>query len=315
MTGLIFTVNEESFNSDFAITDSDLIRLASEKLEHIFGFGITVVKPNGAMFYKHSYDLGDKYGLVCHGGQNNTILVSVSATGLNNAKENWETRLFRFLESATSPSITRLDLAHDIYNAPKFLVDHYLRQYDMGGFTTYRQKPSVSQAGNWLTPDDKGRTLYIGIRKNGLYTRIYEKGLQLQSVEFPTWLRLESEIKAKDRIIPHDALLNPHDYFAGLYPCFRSFNRKATRIETFKKELNADFDKRIKWGKHQTGGLIHLMRELNFSDADIIKALEGSKIPKQFQRQFLGNNLPSIHTEPASEIANTNSLDLLLKEN
>jgi phage replication initiation protein len=304
-----FTVNEESYNSELVLTDSDLIQLVSEKIEHIFGFGITLVRPNGMDFYDRSYELGDKYGYVCHGGQNNTLLVKINATGLNNSRENWEVRLFRFLETAIQPSITRLDLAHDIYNAPKFLIDYYLTQYDKGGFTTYRQKPSISQAGNWLTFDDKGRTLYIGKRTSGLYLRIYEKGLELQSVDNPTWLRLEAEIKSKDRIIPHDVLLNPHDYFAALYPCFRTFNRKASRIETFKKELNADFDKRIKWGKHQTGGLIHLMKELNFSDAEIIQALEGTKIPKQFQRQFIGNTLTAIHTEPASEIANTNPLE------
>jgi phage replication initiation protein len=306
-----FTVNEESYNSQFVLTDSDLIQLVSEKLDHIFGFGITLVRPNGAMFYDRSYQVGDKYGLVCHGGNNTTILVSINGTGLMNAKQNWETRLFRFLQTAIQPSITRLDLAHDIYHAPKFLLDHYLGQYDTGGFTTYRQKPSISQIGNWFTEDNKGRTLYIGSRKSGLYLRIYEKGLELKSNDFPTWLRLEAEIKAIDRIIPQDALLNPHDYFAGLYPCFRTFNRKALRIETFKKELNADFDKRIKWGKHQTGGLIHLMKELNFSDQEIIQALEGTKIPQQFQRQFLGNTLTTIHTEPASEIANTNPLEYI----
>lgn len=296
-----FTVNEESFNTDMVLTDHDLILLTSETLHTIFGFGITLKQDHGIMFYQRSYILGDSYGYVCHGGQNNTILVTLNATGLTHARENWETRLFHFLEIAINPSITRIDLAHDIYNAPEFLIDHYLGLYDRGGFTNYRNKPAVSQAGNWLTENTNGRTLYIGNRKSGLYMRIYEKGRQLNSAQFPTWLRLEGEIKSDNRFITHDTLLRPHDFFAGLYPCLRSFNRTFSRIETFKNELNADFDHRVKWAKHQSGGFLKLLNELGKTPDEIIKMLQGDKIPKQWQRKFFGNTKTAIHNEPDIE--------------
>jgi len=296
---ITFTINEETCNTDMVLTDYDLIMLASETITTIFGFGITVQRGNGMNFYARSYELGDNYGNVCHGGQNSTIMISVNATGLMNARENWESRLFHFLEIAISPKITRIDLAHDIYTAPDFLIDHYLCVYDKGGFTNYRNAPAVNQAGNWLTPNTDGRTLYIGKRTSGLYLRIYEKGRQLQSLLYPTWLRLEGEIKSDNRFITHDVLLRPHDFFAGLYPCFRSFNNTFTRIDTFKNEVNADFDHRIKWAKHQSGGFIKLLKELTYSNDEIISMVEGAKIPKTWQRKFFGNTKPAIHDEPA----------------
>lgn len=297
---LNFTVNEESFNTDTVLSDNDLILLASETLQTIFGFGITVKKNNGLMFYDRSYVLGDDYGHVCHGGQNNTILVSLNGTGLIHSRDNWESRLFHFLEVSISPSITRVDLAHDIYNAPQFLIDHFLTVYDKGGFTNYRNKPAISLVGNWHTSDSKGRTIYIGNRSSGLYFRIYEKGKQLQSQDYPNWLRLEGELKSANRIIPHDVLLRPQDYFAGLYPCLKTYVNKFSRIQTFKNELNSDFDNRVKWAKHQSGGFIKLMTELGNSPDEILDLIQGNKIPKQWMRKFFGNTKPSIHTEPDS---------------
>ncbi|MFD0930212.1 replication initiation factor domain-containing protein [Methylophilus glucosoxydans] len=302
-----FTCNAESYNTDFAITDDELIVMASAICKSIFGFGITVKRPNGAFFYNTSYELGDGYGLLCYGGQNNTLLVSINGTGCGQCSLGWQLRLYRFLEAAISPTITRIDLTHDIYDAPDFTIDHFRGVYDRGGFTTYRNPPSISMVGNWHTKDQKGRTLYIGSRTAGLYLRIYEKGKQVQSQDKPTWLRFEAELKSCDRIIPHDVLLNPHEYLAGTYPALRFINHKQTHIEKQRHEVRADFDHRVKWAKRQSGGFLHLLIELGYSQAEILEMLEGEKVPKAFRQKFLDNPNPSI-CEQAAQIDSTQSL-------
>jgi phage replication initiation protein len=102
--------------------------ILSKKLNEIFGFGITTVRDRGAFFYERSFELGNGYGMVCHGGQNKTILVSVNATGLSQASEGWEGRLYVFLYNASMPSITRVDLAHDYFNPEFFTVDNCLKE-------------------------------------------------------------------------------------------------------------------------------------------------------------------------------------------
>jgi phage replication initiation protein len=309
---LNFTVNEESFNTDLVLTDSDLIRLVSDLLQFIFGFGISTVRPTGAFFYKRSYELGDGYGLVCHGGQNNTILISLNGTGLQHAPENWESRLYNFLEVAISPTITRIDLAHDIFDADENLIHFYLSEYMNGKFQKSGRPPKINQVGNWLTPNTDGRTLYIGKRTNGLFCRIYEKGYQLQSEDYPNWLRIEVEIKSVDRYLPHDILLRPHEYFAGSYPALQNFSQTFTKLDTIKHEVRADFEHRKKWAKRQTGAFIKLLSELGYTPQQIVDDLEGSKIPRAFEQKFLDNTKSSIHAEPASENANTNPLDFSL---
>lgn len=306
---LNFTCNEESYNTQFSVIDDDLIIQVSDTLKRIFGFGISTVRSSGAFFYTRSYELGDNYGMVCHGGQNNTILVSLNAVGLSQAKDNWEVRLFRFLQTAIQANITRIDLAHDLFNAPLFTVDHYLNQYEKGAFTNYSRPPKVGQAGNWLTANDDGRTLYIGKRTNGLFCRIYEKGLQLKSVDKPTWVRIEVELKNVDRIIPLEVLLFPHQFLAGSFPAFRFISQSFKRIETYQHEVKADLNHREKWAKRQTGGFIKLLNELGYSPAEIMQKLEGEKVPKVFRRKFLENEKTSICESPVSQVANLNPLD------
>lgn len=173
-----FTVKDDSFESPFDDSLTSLMYTVSEYLNNIFGFGITLIRPTGQFFYERSYDLGNKYGIVCHGGQNNSLLVSINGTGLSQATDGWESRLYKFLHSATLPTITRIDLAHDDFAPTLFTLDNCLKEFLNGAFKNGKRSPSVSQAGNWIQPDGRGRTLYIGKRTNGLFCRIYEKGLQ-----------------------------------------------------------------------------------------------------------------------------------------
>lgn len=309
-----FTVKDSTFNHDkieksfISVGTNELIIHASRKLNDIFGFGITLVRPTGMNFYERSYELGNKYGHVCHGGQANSLLVSINGTGLSQAASGWENRLFIFLKSSVAPSITRIDLAHDDFNPSFFTVDNCLSEYLKGSFTNGKRQPSVSQAGNWIKPDGAGRTLYVGKRTNGLFCRIYEKGLQLGSLELPNWVRCEVEIKSVDRIIPLDVLLKPHHYFAGSFPIFNQLHTVQTRIDTYQHEVKADIAHRTKWAKRQTGAFINLMNQLGFNDSEIVEKLIAEKLPAQFKQKFLDNDLQSVHEFSRQAAAHSNTL-------
>ncbi|ASF45850.1 replication initiation factor domain-containing protein [Methylovulum psychrotolerans] len=162
-----------------ALGDEDYITALSLHLHDIFGYGITRKRESGLNFYHHSYDLGfNGWGIVCIGGQNGTVLVTVKGQGLMSAKVGWELRLKRFLQNIPDAKITRVDLAHDSFNSEVSLND-YLEMYRAGLFNGRGCPPEVECHGNWEKPNGKGRTLYIGSRQSGRYLRIYEKGLQL----------------------------------------------------------------------------------------------------------------------------------------
>lgn len=313
---LNFTVKDITFNhvqietndKDVdSLNSHDLIIYCSKKLDEIFGFGITLVRPSGAFFYERSFELGNKYGLVCHGGQAGSILISINGTGLAQASDGWQNRLFIFLKSSVAPSITRIDLAHDDFKPTFFTVDNCLAEYLKGSFKNGKRQPSVSQAGNWIQPDGKGRTLYIGKRTNGMFCRIYEKGLQLDSDSTPEWVRCEVELKSVDRIIPLDVLLKPHHYFAGSFPIFNVLSQVQTRVETYQHEVRADIDHRTKWGKRQTGSFINLLSQLGFSDSEIIHKLKAKELPKKFKQKFLENDLQSVHQIPRRAAEHSNN--------
>ncbi|UOF80590.1 replication initiation factor [Inoviridae sp.] len=308
------TVNEESFNLENVVTDEELIFCASRIVKSIFGFGITLQRPNGLYLYDRAYELGDNYGHLCHGGQNRTVLISIDGKGCAQASEGWQTRLYRFLELSIQPKITRIDLAHDIFDAPRFTIDHYVALFHKGKFQNGGRPPKTSQAGQWLTPDSDGRTFYVGKRANGLFTRIYEKGLQLESLEKPTWLRIELEFKSVDRILPLEMLLRPHEYFAGAYPALRSFNNQFQRVDTISHEVRADFEHRLKWAKRQSGGFLKLLGELDYTPQQIFEMLEGKEIPKAFRQKFLDNPKPSICEIPAAQVAYPTMSDINLKD-
>lgn len=306
---LHFTCHEDAIThlNPQVVTDFDLIIEVSSMLENVFGFGITLVRPNGANFYARSYTLGSDYGMVCHGGNNQTLLVSVNATGLTLALEGWENRCYQLLNKLMNASITRIDLAHDDFEPTFFTVDNMLLEFHKGAFNNGNRSPSVSQAGNWIKPDGKGRTFYVGKRTNGLYLRIYEKGLQLKSLEFPNWVRVEAELKSTDRHIPFDVLLRPHEYLAGTYPVLRRLTEKQEKIKTYQHEVKADINHRILWGKRQNGSLIQLLTQLNYSELEIINMLKSEKLPPKFKQKFLDSDLPALHNLPRSYVEPTQS--------
>jgi len=278
------TVHEDTFTGewlgDFVVTDDQLILECSALCENIFGFGITQKREKGANFYHRSYVLGDGYGMVCHGGQRNSLLISLTGDGCNAALDGWEGRLFTFLKlKAVSPKITRIDLSHDVLDGVNYSVDRAFTDFDSGLFSAGGRTPDIEQRGNWHSPNGKGRTLYIGHRSNGKYARIYEKGKQLGDAS-SLWVRVEVELKSVDRIIPFDVLLRAGEYLAATYPALEWISERQERIKTSQKSLQITYEKTIEWVKRQCGSALWVISMIEGgADNALSKLVQVGKVP------------------------------------
>lgn len=263
---LNFTCRDSTFawEGSGVVTDDQLIAEASVQLMGIFGYGITVQREKGANFYKRSYTLGDGFGMVCHGGQRHTLLVSISGEGLTAAKEGWEKRLYDWLGTADSARITRVDLTHDVFDGQAYSVDRAKTEFEEGLYSCGGRTPDCEQRGNWLKPNGKGRTFYVGHRTNGKFARIYEKGKQL-GASHSSWVRCEVEFKSVDRDIPFDVLLKAGEYLAAAYPAFAWICEKSSRIATSKKSAELTYEKAVEWCKRQCGATLWTIAQIEGS--------------------------------------------------
>nr|WP_252150031.1 replication initiation factor domain-containing protein [Acinetobacter cumulans] len=254
------------------------ITTLDEHLEQIFGFSTTARNKTGRNFYKQSYVLGHDMGLVCIGGQRNTILVMLSGKGCSFATEGWERRLYTFLTNiAKRAKLTRIDLAHDDFSGENINVD-WAEQHDTNsekgtGFQNGSRKPNVEHKGNWKRPNGRGRTLNIGSRESGMYVRVYEKG-RAEGDPDDNWQRAEVEFKACDRILPFDMLLAPSEYFMGSYPCFSYLKNdiQPSKIESLKKNASISAKAALETIKHQYGKYINLFKQV-FDPEELINLI------------------------------------------
>lgn len=236
---LRFTIGEETFRSEaVGVDDVSYVMALSEKLTEILGYGVTRDLERSRDFYLNAWELGDNYGHVGIGGQNqrSTIMVSINGAGCLAAREGWEHRLFDFLKTkARRASITRVDLAHDCFDG-EVTVDQADQWFDDGLFTASVNEPHHEYKGNWKKPNGKGRSLYIGLRRNGKLCRIYEKGKE-QGDASSEWVRIEIEYRNVKRVIPFDVLLDPSAFFVASYPCLRFIDpgRQPERMEIKRK--------------------------------------------------------------------------------
>lgn len=251
-----FTAKRESFfneNPEAVGENEDRVILeVSFACEKIFGFGISHKRETGMNYYRSSYVLGASYGVVCIGGQRDTVLVSLSGEGCAAAKQGWEKRLHDWLtDHSIQGRLTRVDLAHDDYDG-LVSVDDYDFVYDLGNFNNGGRNPGCEHKGDWKNPNGKGRTFCVGSRENGKYFRAYEKGRQLGDKQSP-WVRTEVEFKSVDRDIPFDVLLRPGEYLAAAYPACGWINQKQQRIKTTNKAAQISYQAGIDWLKAQCG--------------------------------------------------------------
>lgn len=251
--------------------------------EGIFG-GMTD-RERGIHGWSKSF-LFDRGGVVfALGGQRNTAFLSLPGEGCAFVSD-W-LPLVCLLRDELRGHITRWDGAVDDYEGRRS-VDHAVELYKLGGFKNGGRQPLPRQLGNWITPDDLGRTFQVGQRRNGKLLRIYEKGKQLGDPSSP-WVRWEVELHNIHRLIPWDVLERPGDYVAGAYPCMSWVSERASRIRTIKAQDAISYARLQHVGSVAYGTLVNVMMQREGSAERVVELLKREGVPRRltFSDDFL----------------------------
>jgi len=269
----------------------DAIPRISSILLDIFGIGVSQQRDYGINHYKYSYHLGDGYGLLGIGGQNDTINVQIHGKGAMMAKVGWEQRLHDYLTAVgeSEAYITRIDIAADFYEG-QYTPEQAKSDYLEDKFSLTNRKPKAECRGDWFT-DDGGKTFYVGNRESGKLLRVYEKFKQIIGLigikavnaehalhDLKKWCRVECEWHRKHRRLDPDMLINPGQYLAASYPALGFISEIQQKVLTTKKKVVATVERTIQNIKHQAGASIYALIQLK--GVQVIRELIREDIPK-----------------------------------
>lgn len=239
------------------------------------GLGNLVERRGGLLGFKRSYAFDYRGALFAFGGQNGRAILSLPGEAC--AIVNDWAALVAFLRDGLAARITRWDGAVDDFDGLR-TVDDAVRWYLADEFNAGGNRPACRQDGNWLTPDTKGRTFYVGRRSNGKLMRVYEKGKQLGDPLSP-WVRFELELHNKDREIPWDVLLRPGHYVAGSFPCMAWVHEEAFRIRTIRNQKRIAYGAAIHWARVAVGQLVNTMERIEGDPAAVLGKLRRPGTP------------------------------------
>lgn len=225
----------------------DLVSCISSKLFAILGFGVTTDRGYGQFNYKRSWQLGNGLGLFMLGGNAETAFISLTGQSLTAALEGFEYEIYNFMV-AVQASITRVDLAHDIFDGFGYSVDECRQDYLDDRFYVKGARPKGEMKGNWDYIDGKGRSYYVGSRAGGKMLRVYEKGLQLGgdvASLYKGWVRIEVELKKTSSrpVLPLDIVINAGHYLAGSYPALSFLSDVQKRIISTRSAVKVTVEK------------------------------------------------------------------------
>lgn len=257
-----------------------------QELLSILGHAFTpaINRNAGKYGYEHSFTLGNSKALFAYGGNGGTGFLSFSGEACHQIP-NWQ-KLVNYLEHNLKAHITRWDGAYDDYEGA-YSINDALQMYQDGLFNSGGRSPQMDQRGNWIEPDGRGRTLYIGSSKNGKLIRIYEKGMQL-GISFHPWVRWEVQLGNRDRIIPWEAILEPGKYLAGAYPkALGWISQEQSRIRTLQKTASIGYDSLTHWASTAYGKHINVMMLKEGSAEKVVEILRRAGLPSRL-------NLPEL---------------------
>lgn len=195
--------------------------------------------------------------------------------------------------------ISRCDLAVDFLEG-EVSIDDMESLYLEGAFNSGGRFPSrlAISSGNHLDPIAGGRTLTLGKRENGKQLRAYEKGKQLK-IDGSNWVRVEVQLGNRDRVIPHDVVFAPTDYFAGSHKALALLvNRKSSKkIATYQKVVDSSIEHSMHWLKRHYGKTINVLVKHVFKEdysafvQEIrVTELNAQHAPIAFQDYVLGRD-------------------------
>jgi DNA relaxase NicK len=225
-------------------------------------------------------------------------------------------------------TLNRIDLCFDLYRG-ELSWDHAKWAYENGAFKRPRaaRSPQVRFDGIVKDGANMGRTMTVGKRGGFVIARVYEKGLEVfaklpeelqllsecrhadleaaqvdQADSVPkfqadTWVRLEAEYRRQDEelMLPLEMMLRRDQYFAGSFPYFGEAIGRADGIRPpiLKTEFEVDLLAMIANGKRSYGSLIHSLKSLGFSDADVVEHLSTGRHNDKLVRSGLFSEIRS----------------------
>jgi phage replication initiation protein len=225
-----------------------------------------------------SLDGRTNYGFIAHGGesQNDSIHVEINAQGCASITC-WEE--IAEWGSSRNAVITRLDLAHDDFHGVEITIGVALEWVKNGLFKQNGRPPKARLIDD--LESGKGKSLYVGARKNGKLLRIYEKGKQLGD-QLSNWVRVELELHNKSRIIPWEALTKPGQYLVGAYPCLAYLSAVQCKVRTIRKAAKITLTAATLHLKNNYGKLVDLLMTVHHEDAEaVISAIRREGVPKK----------------------------------
>jgi phage replication initiation protein len=276
-----------------------------------FSAPINFVASDKGMFgYESSYDVmtwtsGEfvRIAIVCMGGgtAGGTMCVDMSGQGCSFVSD-WRA-VFATLQDVDA-RITRVDTALDLFKG--FTLEQFDDLYFSGEFNCGGRIPSrrYVEGGNSHDPHSAGRTLYLGKKTNGKELCIYEKGKQLGDSQ-SEWLRIEIRFGNRDRVIPHDVLLDPTSYFAGGFVALRDLvDSLAKKIKCDQHELAVEERTIVlarlarcltaSYGKT----IYQLAHELNYDYQALFDLLHLVGVPRRLEKSTVAGGMEQAH-EPA----------------
>ena len=286
--------NHSNTPADAAITDwvdftfpledsQQAINYFFRSLIVLTGIDFTPLTSRGKGFHgwHRSYSLGKTSAIFAIGGQRGRAVLSLPGSACVLIPDKVWPDLIGLIRDEYQGRITRWDGAADDYEGVHD-IEWALQQHAEGGFKSGGNRPRVSIHGDWINNEGRGRTIYIGSRKNGKLIRIYEKGKQLGDVD-SKWVRWELELRRKDRDIPWDVLTMPGQYVAGAYPCMNWVHEKASKVKTYKEIKKISCEHLISSASQSYGQLVNYMLEMGVSKEKIIEKIRRDGVPARLE--------------------------------
>ena len=276
-----------------------------------FPLPVNFVPADKGMFgYKSSYDLmvwvdGEflRIATVAMGGSNtgNTMMVDLTGKGCSLVND-WQA-VYATLQDLDA-RITRADTALDLLEG--FTLDQFDDLYRSGEFNCGGRIPTrrYFEGGHSGDLHALGRTLYLGKKANGKELCIYEKGKQLGDPA-SEWLRIEIRFGNKDRVIPHDIVINPTTYFAGAFIALEDLVEAIkTKIKTDQRDVASE--ERTIVLKRLTHYLVsaygktiyQLAHELGMDYKALYDLLHVPGVPHRLEKSAVAGGVNQVH-EPA----------------
>ncbi|HEY8606092.1 MAG TPA: replication initiation factor domain-containing protein [Noviherbaspirillum sp.] len=223
---------------------SDALEQLQRYMRMWFPVPVNFIPADKGLFgYESSYDVkiwanGEmiRVAIIALGGSTagNTMCLDMSGKGCA-LVEDWQA-VYSTMQDLDA-RITRADTALDLMEG--FTVEQFDDMYFRGEFNCGGRIPSrrFFEAGDARSRSCYGKTLYLGKKANGKELCIYEKGKQLGNAE-SEWVRIEIRFGNRDRVIPHDIVLNPTKYFAGGFLALEQLvDALPEKVLTTKKEI------------------------------------------------------------------------------